>query len=259
MSEKYARPDLDFLLRDSIENNFRGFCIHYQPQIRTSSKTLYGAEALTRWSCGKYGSVPPDEFIPELEENGKIVELGKWVFGEAAKQCKKWCALQPDFRMSVNLSCRYLEKADMEWFAQATLRRLGLPAKNMILELTESWPVSGSRVNEETVLKLQKTGISLAMDDFGSGYSSLLSLQKFPFQMIKIDKAFVKSTTRDDEQAAFVPSLTQLCHSIGRQVCLEGVETREEYEAVRQLGIEVMQGYYFGRPVPAEEFEQLYF
>ena len=128
-----------------------------------------------------------------IEENGKIVELGKWVFGEAAKQCKKWCALQPDFRMSVNLSCRYLEKADMEWFAQATLRRLGLPAKNMILELTESWPVSGSRVNEETVLKLQKTGISLAMDDFGSGYSSLLSLQKFPFQMIKIDKAFVKS------------------------------------------------------------------
>ena len=108
MSEKYARPDLDFLLRDIIENNFLGFFIHYQPQMRTSSKTLYGAEALARWSCGKYGSVCPDEFIPVLEENGKIVELAKWVFGEAEKQCKKWCALQPDFRMSVNLSCRYL-------------------------------------------------------------------------------------------------------------------------------------------------------
>ena len=96
------------------------------------------------------------------------------------------------------------------------------------------------------------------MDDFGSGYSSLLTLQKFPFDLVKIDREFVKGTARGGAQAAFVPSLTRLCHSVGCQVCLEGVETAEEYEAVRRLGIEVMQGYYFGRPVPAEEFERLY-
>lgn len=252
------RSDLDFLLRDSIDNNFRGFSIHYQPQIRTNSRTLYGAEALARWSCWKYGEVCPDEFIPLLEENGKIVALEKWIFREAANQCRKWRQMLPDFRMSVNFSCRYLEQTDMGLFAQTTLARLGLPSESMILELTESWPMHNGQAKEETVLGLQKTGMKLAMDDFGSGYSSLLSLQKFPFHLVKIDKDFVKSATRKDGQAAFVPSLTQLCHSLGRQVCLEGVETQEEYEAVRQLGIEVMQGFYFGRPVPPEEFEKLY-
>lgn len=252
------KSDLDFLLRDSIENNFRGFSIHYQPQIRAASGVLFGAEALARWSCGKYGEVCPDEFIPLLEENGKIVALEKWIFREAAKQCSRWRQIQPDFRMSVNLSCRCLKNTDMCRFVQDTLKQLAIPSENMILELTESWPMHNGQENEETVLSLQKTGMKLAMDDFGSGYSSLLSLQKFPFHLVKIDKEFMKSATRNDEQAAFIPSLTQLCHNIGRQVCLEGVETKEEYEAVRPLGIEVMQGFYFGRPVPAEEFERLY-
>lgn len=251
------RLELDFLLRDSIANNFRGFSVHYQPLIRTSTTTLYGAEALARWHCGKYGDVCPDEFIPVLEENGKIVDLGRWIFREAALQCKRWCRLQPDFRMSVNLSCRYLEKGDMYWFARATLEKIGLSAENMVLELTESWPIQDSQVKEELVMGLQRTGMKLAMDDFGSGYSSLLSLQKYPFQLIKIDKAFVKSPVTGNG-GTFVPSLTQLCHSIGRQVCLEGVETREEYDAVRHLGIEIMQGYFFGHPVPPEEFERLY-
>lgn len=252
------RLEMDFLLRDSIENDFRGFSIRYQPQIRTASGALFGAEALVRWSCGKYGEVCPDEFIPLLEENGKIAALQKWVFREAAEQCAKWRRVRQDFRMSVNLSCRYLEQTDMSLFAQMTLVRLGIPPESMILELTESWPLHNGRAKEKTVHDLQKTGMKLAMDDFGSGYSSLLSLQKFPFHLIKIDKDFIKSTMRNDERTSLIPSLTQLCHNIGRQVCLEGVETQEEYEAVRQLGIEVMQGFYFGYPVPPEEFERLY-
>ena len=252
------KSDLDFLLRDSIDDNFRGFSIHYQPQIDTRTGGLYGAEALARWRCGKYGEVSPADFIPILEENGKIVELGKWVFRKAAEQCRRWRRMLPDFRMSVNLSCRYLEQTDMSLFAQMTLARLGLPSESMILELTESWPMHNGQAKEKMVHDLQKTGMKLAMDDFGSGYSSLLSLQKFPFHLVKIDKDFVKSMTRNDEQASLVPSLTQLCHNIGRQVCLEGVETQEEFEAVRQLGIEVMQGFYFGHPVPPEEFERLY-
>ena len=252
------RPDLDFLLRDSADNGFRGFFLHYQPQFRTASGALYGAEALARWRCARYGSVAPDEFIPILEESGRIAGFGKWVFREAAARCAQWRRKRPDFRMSVNLSCRDLEQGDMERFALATLRRLGLPAENMVLELTESWPVPDSRGKDETVMRLRRTGMELAMDDFGSGYSSLLSLQKFPFDLVKIDKAFIKGAAQGGARAAFVPSLARLCHSIGCQVCLEGVETKEEYEAVKPLGIEVMQGYYFGRPVPAEEFERLY-
>ena len=182
-------------------------------------------------------------------------------------------ALRPDFRMSVNLSCRHLEQADLGRYAQDELKRLGLAPSNMMFELTESWPLlpgapcqSGkaaagrkeAAAGGAVVSSLKETGIRLAMDDFGSGYSSLLSLQKFPFDLVKIDREFVKGTARGGAQAAFVPSLTRLCHSVGCQVCLEGVETAEEYEAVRRLGIEVMQGYYFGRPVPAEEFERLY-
>lgn len=256
--ERLDRTELDFLLRDSVENGFRGFAVSYQPQIRTGTGRLYGAEALARWRCARFGNVGPDVFIPMMEENGKIVELGKWIFRKAAEQCQKWRGIQPDFRMSVNLSCRHLEKADMKQFARTTLQRLGLPARNMMVELTESWPVSGGEEGEELVFGLQETGMGLAMDDFGSGYSSLLSLQKFPFQLVKIDKDFVKFAAKEGGQDDFVPSLTRLCHSVGRQVCLEGVETGEEYEAVRRLGIEVMQGYYFGRPVPAEEFERLY-
>lgn len=252
------RLEMDFLLRDSVENNFRGFAVHYQPQIDAHTGALYGAEALARWSCGKYGKVGPADFIPILEENGRIVELGKWVFRVAAHQCSRWRRSRPEFRMSVNLSCRCLENTDMCQFAKNILKQMALPSDNMILELTESWPLHNGQGSEETVLNLQKTGMKLAMDDFGSGYSSLLSLQKFPFHLVKIDKDFVKSTTRNDEQASLVPSLTQLCHNIGRQVCLEGVETREEYEAVRHLGIEVMQGFFFGHPVPPEEFERLY-
>ena len=264
---------LPTLLTTSIENNFHGFFLHYQPQLCPDSGRLYGAEALARWSCAGYGNVAPDVFIPMLEETGRIVEFEKWVFREAASQCKRWAARRPDFRMSVNLSCRHLEQADLGRYAQDELKRLGLAPSNMMFELTESWPLlpgapcqSGKAASGRkeaaaggaVVSSLKETGIRLAMDDFGSGYSSLLSLQKFPFDLVKIDREFVKGTARGGAQAAFVPSLTRLCHSVGCQVCLEGVETAEEYEAVRRLGIEVMQGYYFGRPVPAEEFERLY-
>ena len=252
---------LPTLLTTSIENNFQGFFLHYQPQLCPDSGRLYGAEALARWSCAGYGNVAPDVFIPMQEENGRIVEFEKWVFREAASQCKRWTVRRPDFRMSVNLSCRHLEQADLGRYAQDELKRLGLAPSNMMFELTESWPLlpgAPDKKGEAAVAGLERTGIRLAMDDFGSGYSSLLSLQKFPFDLVKIDREFVKGTAQGGAQAAFVPSLTRLCHSVGCQVCLEGVEKAEEYEAVRRLGIEVMQGYYFGRPVPAEEFERLY-
>ena len=132
---------LPTLLTTSIENNFHGFFLHYQPQLCPDSGRLYGAEALARWSCAGYGNVAPDVFIPMLEETGRIVEFEKWVFREAASQCKRWAARRPDFRMSVNLSCRHLDRVDMGRFAQDELKRLGLPPANMMFELTESWPL----------------------------------------------------------------------------------------------------------------------
>ena len=252
------KKEIDFLLRDSVDNNFRGFSVHYQPQVIAGSGRLYGAEALARWRCGRYGEIEPDVFVPILEENGKIYEFSRWMFQQAAAQCSKWLRLKPDFHMSVNLSCRHMEGTEICWFIEKTLREFELPTAHITVELTESWPLYCDSALEKNVLSLQQTGIQIAMDDFGSGYSSLLSLKNFPFDLVKFDRGFVSGILQDKTQAAFIPSLTSLCHNIGRSVCLEGVETEAEYRAVRRLGIELLQGYYFGRPVPAVIFENKY-
>lgn len=252
------REELDFLLRDSMDCGFRGYRVYYQPQVHADSGRLYGAEALARWSCGRYGLVGPDQFIPVLEENGYIDRLNRWIFGQAAAQCGKWCEWKSDFHMSVNLSCRHIGGEELFGFMDRTIRSLSLSAENFTVELTESWPLYPDSTLGQTILALKKTGLQIAMDDFGSGYSSLLALKRFPFDLVKIDRGFVSGMLQDKTQAAFVPALTSLVHNVGRRVCLEGVETMEEYEAVQKLGIEVLQGYYFGKPVPAEVFEDKY-
>ena len=253
------RTEIGFLLNNSINQNFRGFSVCYQPQVLHEKHRLYGAEALVRWHCSRYGDVSPEVFIPILEENGRIVELDQWIFEQAVKQCKEWYRFQPDFRMSINFSCRYLEKGNMCKFVESTLKRIGVDGSNIMLELTETWPLNEKAPEEDVVFRLHEMGIKLAMDDFGSGYSSLLSLQKYPFHTVKIDKFFVKDMGKRGRRQALVQSITQLCHNIGREICLEGVETQKEYEEAKKLGIEVLQGYYFGHPVSAKEFEIRYF
>lgn len=258
MKQEYAK-ELDFLLRDSIECGFRGFSICYQPQVFSDSGRLYGAEALARWSCGKYGNVPPDVFVPLLEENGMIIELGCWIFQRAVKQCQKWCEYQPDFHMSVNLSGYQFTDRKMLWHVKKASKSLEIPFSNMTLELTESCSVQEIAGMQDEIRNLQESGMQIAMDDFGTGYSSLAALLEIPIDIVKIDKEFVAGINCDALRTNFVSHVTQMCHSMGKKVCLEGVETLEEYETVRGMGAELIQGYYFGKPIEAEEFESLYF
>ena len=256
LPEKERRLELMELLRESIEHGFAGFSVAYRPQVEAATGKLFGAEALARWTCGKYGSISPGEFIPLLERSGLINQLGRWIFSQAAAQCGKWRRYRPDFRMSINVSYHQLRKGDIVPDMLKKLEQFAMPPSSLTLELTESYFMKEEESRENVLDKLHGAGFTLAMDDFGMGYSSLLSLKNIPVDVVKIDRGFVKGITEDRFNAIFIGAITELCHNVGKQVCLEGVETEEEYRAVRDTGLELIQGFYFGLPVAAEEFER---
>ena len=246
-------------LRECVERGFAGFAIYYQPQIVVDTQELYGAEALARWKSVKYGNVFPIEFIPLLEKSGLIIEFGAWIFYHAAMQCKKWMEQRNDFQMSINLSYLQLLEGDIVDYMQETLKSLELDPQHITMELTETYLVKADADVLGTMERMRRMGIRIAMDDFGVGYSSLHSLKNIPVDLVKIDRGFVKGIDGDVFNATLIRSITELCHDVGKTVCLEGVEIGAEYEVVRDMGLELIQGYYYGRPVPADEFEKQFF
>lgn len=191
-----------------------------------------------------------------MEQSGLIVPLGSWVLYHAVEQCRKWCELKPDFHMSINLSYRQLLEGDIVANIQETLEALHVQPGNVTLELTETYLIKEDAGTRDILEKMKKMGINLAMDDFGIGYSSLFSLKNIPVDIVKIDRGFVKGITSDLFNATFVRAITELCHDVGKKVCLEGVETKEEYDVVKNSGLELIQGFYFGYPINAEMFEK---
>ena len=259
LKEKARRLELEELLRESIERGFAGFSMHYQPQVETLTGKLHGAEALIRWHCDKYGDVSPEEFIPILEENGLIVHLGSWLFAQAVGQCKKWCERRPEFKMSINVSYLQLSKSSFASFVLDGLKRFEVKPSSVVLELTETYLLTEEKETAEILEKLHESGLLLAMDDFGTGYSFLLSLKNVPVDLVKIDRSFVTDITTNRFNAAFVRAIAEFCHNVGKSVCVEGVETEAEYQAIRGFTPELIQGYYFGTPMQADAFEKKWF
>lgn len=256
LCRRERRLELVELLRESMDRGFAGFSIHYQPQVDTQTGSLQGAEALARWHCSKYGDISPGEFIPLLEQSGMIMNMGRWIFCHAAAQCREWCRYMPDFQMSINLSYMQLSEDNVISYIEDTLKELGLPPSHVVMELTETYLATADEETLRMLNDMKAAGIRVAMDDFGVGYSSLFSLKTIPVDIVKIDRGFVKGITSDLFNATFIRSITELCHDVGKQVCLEGVETGEEYLAVKELGMEYIQGFYFGRPEPPDVFEK---
>lgn len=249
--------ELTELLRESVENHFEGFEMHYQPVVNADSRTLYGAEALARWHCGKYGPVGPDEFIPLLEESGLIHPVGRWIFKEALRVCAACTKVNPDFEMSINLSYLQLSKPDFISFAEKEIRDSGVNPNRIILELTESCIVSNIDDLAADFDNLRKLHVRIAMDDFGTGYSSLEILKKSPADIVKVDRAFVKDIISSRFDATFIEFIVALCHDVNIKVCLEGIEQEEEYGIVKTMHLDFMQGYLFGRPVCESNFMKL--
>ncbi len=248
--------ELEVELRRALDND--EFLLYYQPQIDVESGAIVGAEALLRWRSPSRGLVSPERFIPLLEETRMIVPVGGWAIREAAAQAKQWLDLrnQP-FRVAVNVSARQLFQSDLVTTVRDALETSGLPASCLELEVTETVAIQNPEEAVRVLEDLAALGIQSSLDDFGTGHSWLSHLRLLPKMSLKIDRSFVAGITRNAEDRAIVAGLVTVAHTLERTVVAEGVERAAELALLEEMHCDVAQGYYFSRPVPAEEFTNL--
>ncbi|WP_068783012.1 putative bifunctional diguanylate cyclase/phosphodiesterase [Paenibacillus phocaensis] len=233
------------------------FELHFQPKIDAATEELSGFEALLRWNDPVQGYIPPGSFIPVAENNGFIVELGKWVLREACKANKHWQeAGFPKLPMSVNVSAVQFRHPHFLRMVEQVLTETGLAPRYLELEVTESL-LNDHMMIKDTLTALQQRGILLSVDDFGTGYSSIHYLKSLPVQVLKIDRTFVQETPRSERDNSLLRSIIQLGKSLGMTVLAEGVETQAQFEFLQQNGCDQIQGYYYSRPLNAEAVEGL--
>jgi diguanylate cyclase (GGDEF)-like protein len=248
--ELEARNTLEGDLREAITHG--EFELHYQPIFDLKTGDRRGLEALVRWRHPQKGLIPPDQFIPLAEETGLIVPLGELVLRRACSDAISWPL---DVKVAVNLSPVQFKQAELFDVIMSVLSESGLPPEQLELEVTESVLLERGAENYEFMQKLKRVGISFALDDFGTGHSSLSCLTAFPFDKIKIDKSFVGNLVKNYKSSAIVSSIVTLARGLDISITAEGVETREQLEMLRTLGVHFAQGYLLGRPVPIDELE----
>jgi EAL domain-containing protein (putative c-di-GMP-specific phosphodiesterase class I) len=251
--EAISRLQIQANLRAALKNE--EFRLHYQPQIRLSDSRVVGAEALIRWQRPGGELVAPGKFIAAAEQNGLIIPIGQWVLNEACRQAVAWRnAGLPDLVVSVNLSVVQFRRGNILQAVPMALKRSGLPAELLELELTESVLLHDTEAALEMLRALKKIGVKLAIDDFGTGYSSLSYIKRLAVHKLKIDGSFVQGLGESVEDAAIVRAIIQLGHTLELEVVAEGVESDAQLAFLRENGCDQVQGYLIGRPVPPEEF-----
>ncbi len=253
-----ARRDaaLDTDLRSAIQN--KEFILYYQPQIDLATGAIFGAEALLRWHRPGAGIVAPGAFLGRAEENGLIVAINEWVLREACREAKTW--LRPDGKalsVSVNMSPVQFQKRNVPLLVANALAESGLDARRLDLEITEGVVLKDFEAVAHDLRKLLDLGVKISIDDFGTGYSSLNYASRLPVNRLKIDQSFVRNLQSETNDAAIVRAIVTLGHSLGLRVLAEGIETAGQLAAMRAEGCDEAQGYFFGRPVPAEEFRKI--
>lgn len=247
------------LLRDlqkGIEK--QEFVLHYQPIVHMRSGRIAKAEALVRWEQPVRGLVSPGDFIALAEESGLIVPLGDWIVSQAVQQVQAWRQIfVPDFVLSVNVSPVQLHSPEpnQERWLHA-MRHHDVAGDALVLEITERVLLEADAASDSKIQQLQTAGLQLALDDFGTGYSSLSYLKRFDIDYIKIDRSFVCNLHRDSEDVVLCQAIIVMAHQLGIQVVAEGVETLEQHQILLEAGCDFGQGYWYCRPVPAEEFTQ---
>ncbi|QRJ65710.1 EAL domain-containing protein [Azospira restricta] len=250
------RLDLDTALRRALERE--EFTLHYQPQVGLASGRVVGAEALLRWQRPGHGQIAPNHFIALLEDSGLIGPVGEWVLHEACRAARRWLdAGLPPLRIAVNVSARQFRDHDIRGLVRRALDATGLEPQRLELELTESAVLRDADKVIRTMHELNDDGLSHALDDFGTGYSSLSYLQRLPVARIKIDRSFVSHITSNPGDAAIARAVVGMAHSLGLSVIAEGVETEGQLGFLNGIGCEEIQGYYFSRPLPENEFVAL--
>ncbi len=244
-------------LHNAIEHN--QFSMVYQPIVDLTTQQIYKAEALIRWQHPERGMVSPAEFIPVAEETGMIVEIGDLVFFQAVQQVAKWrTSIHENFQISINKSpVQFLSKSSscLEWFDH--MKALGVPGESLAIEITEGLMLDQNALVSDKLLAFRDAGVQVAVDDFGTGYSSLSYLKKFDIDFIKIDKSFVQNLSIYSEDMVLCEAIIVMAHKMGLKVVAEGIETAEQRDLLFGIGCDYGQGYFFSRPLSAEDFEKL--
>lgn len=247
------RLELESDLRHAQEQG--QFVLHYQPQFSGDGRRLTGVEALLRWNHPSRGLVPPDDFIPVLEELGLVVQVGEWVLEEACRQLKAWHDEKIRIpKVSVNLSARQFAEGDLSARIAAVIERTGLPPACLEVELTESILMHDVTSAMQTLHELKRLGLCIAVDDFGTGYSSLNYLKQFPIDVLKIDRSFVDGLPEGEQDAQIARAIIAMAHSLNMMVIAEGVESQAQLDFLREHGCDEVQGYLLGRPMQAQQF-----
>ncbi|MDY6944945.1 MAG: EAL domain-containing protein [Pseudomonadota bacterium] len=247
------RLDLENKMRRALERE--QFTLHYQPRVDMRTRSITGAEALIRWHVSDEEVTSPSRFIPVAEEIGLIVPIGKWVLNAACAQNKAWQdAGLPPFVVSVNVSVRQFRQDNLVQTIAEVLRQTGLEARYLEVELTESAVMHDADQFIAMLGQLNELGVQIALDDFGTGYSSLSYLKRLPVDRLKVDRSFVQDIVSDADDATIVKTIIALGHNLGLKVVAEGVETEQQLEFLRANHCDELQGYYFGRPLPAAQF-----
>jgi len=233
--------------------------VHYQPVVALRSGEITGVEALLRWNHPSRGFVPPAIFVPIAEESGLIVSLGQWVLREAAQRLAGWRRMNPerDLIVNVNISPRQLLDRQVVPMVQEVLAETGIDPSGLVLEITEGVLLHDSEAMLQQLEDLKRLGVHLAIDDFGTGFSSLSYLQRVPADVLKIDRAFVGRANDGAEESAVARAIVRLGKTFHMRVVAEGVETREQAEALDEMGCDAAQGYLFARPMPWNEIDRL--
>jgi diguanylate cyclase (GGDEF)-like protein/PAS domain S-box-containing protein len=252
--QSQKRAAMESGLRRALPNG--EFVLHYQPILRLATRLPIGVEALVRWMHPKNGVLLPREFIPLAEEVGLIGRLGDWVLRGACEQARRWQARgASNVRVSVNVSARQFQQRNFAAAVRRVVEETGLPPASLELEITESIAMRDVTHSGRILTELTDFGVQISMDDFGTGHSSLNYLKHFPIRRLKIDQSFVAGMAHDEKDKAIVATIISIAGNLGLDVTAEGVETEEQAALLAGLGCANVQGFLFGRPVPAEELD----
>lgn len=255
------RLEIEKNMHDATVAGYKEFEVYYQPVIDISKPDTpcTGAEALIRWNSAELGFIPPSDFIPLAEYLGLINPIGNHVLTEACKECRRWNDNGfPHYKVNVNLSVVQLLQADIVEIIEKAIKETGIRPHNLTLEVTESLAINDMERMKKILGRIKELGVRIALDDFGTGYSSLNHIREIPFDVIKVDQSFVKDLAEDAYSQSFIKMVAELAETIGVSICVEGIETKEQYHVLEGMKVRMVQGYYFDRPMTRKAFEEKY-
>jgi EAL domain-containing protein (putative c-di-GMP-specific phosphodiesterase class I) len=250
------RLDVEKNMRSAIAVGGMEFELYIQPIMDANTGECKGGESLIRWNSKELGFLMPVDFIPLAEHLGLIVIIGEYFLRKACRINRQWSDRGIDKQLHVNLSIVQLVQNNVVETITNIIKETGVKPENIILEVTESLAINDMTNMKKVIKEIKKLGVGIALDDFGTGYSSLNYIKQMDFDIIKVDKHFIDDLTTDDYAQTFVKLITELSDKLGAKVCVEGVEDSAQLQMLRDMNVNFIQGYYYGKPIPYEEFEK---